>query len=80
MKESAIIGNAYKKAKKTIRIDGTMYYLYAALSRTSKNFKHLIPYNEKHSSIKVFVDLKSDVCPVYGTLRIKKLISKQIMK
>jgi len=73
-----IIHKAYTKAKKRIKLDGRNYYLYEALFRKENNFKHLIPYlKEEYKNIKIILDAKSDMCLVYGSKHIIKLIKEQ---
>lgn len=81
MKKSLIVKKAYKTAKKSIEIDRKRYYLYCALSRAEKDFNNLIPlFKEEKNSIKILLDIASDICLVYGSKEILKLLKKEHFK
>ena len=78
MKKSHSVEKAYKTAKKSINIGRKKYYLYCALSRTEKEFSNLIPLlKEEKNSIRILLDIDSDICLVYGSKEVLKLLKKR---
>ena len=74
----ADVSKIYKKAKKTITLNGKKYYLYSATARTEKEFRNLILFlDEKPKEIKILLDINSDVCLAYGSKDILKLLKEQ---